>query len=81
MCNTKSVRETPEQIGLRMANTDKLLLICIILMIVGFLVAIFDVQRTAYNKGVRDGYHRGRAVKEGKPDIIAVPSDLEELKK
>ena len=63
-----------------MANTDKLLLICIILMVVGFSVAIFDVQRTAYNKGVRDGYHRGRALREGRPDIIAVPSDLEEVK-
>ena len=74
------MRETPDQIGLRMANTDKLLLICIILMVVGFSVAIFDVQRTAYNKGVRDGYHRGRALREGRPDIIAVPSDLEEVK-
>jgi F0F1-type ATP synthase assembly protein I len=63
-----------------MANTDKLLLICIILMIVGFSVAIFDVQRTAYNKGVRDGYHRGRALKEGTPSIIAVPSDFVEVK-
>jgi len=57
------VRETPDQIGLRMANTDKLLLICIILMIVGFSVAIFDVQRRSYDKGVRDGYHRGRSIK------------------
>jgi len=46
-----------------MANTDKLLLICIILMIVGFLVAIFDVQRRSYDKGLRDGYHRGRSIK------------------
>jgi len=46
-----------------MNNTDKLLLICIILMIVGFSVAIFDVQRRSYDKGVRDGYHRGRSIK------------------
>ena len=57
------MRETPDQIGLRMANTDKLLLICIILMIVGFSVAIFDVQKRSYDKGVRDGYHRGRSIK------------------
>ena len=63
-----------------MANTDKLLLICIALMFIGFAVAIFDVQRTAYNKGVRDGYHRGRAVREGRPEIIAIPSDLKEVK-
>ena len=43
-----------------MANTDKLLVICIILMIVGFSVAIFDVQRRSYDKGLRDGWHRGR---------------------
>ena len=46
-----------------MGNTDKLLLICIILMIVGFSVAIFDVQKRSYEKGVRDGYHRGRSYK------------------
>ena len=57
------MRETPDQLGLRMANTDKLLLICIIFMIVGFSVAIFDVQKRSYDKGVRDGYHRGRSYK------------------
>jgi len=63
-----------------MSNTDKLLLICIIGIIIGFIMITIDVQRTAYNKGVRDGYHRGRAVKEGNPDIIAVPSDFKEVK-
>ena len=63
-----------------MNNTDKLLLICMLGMIVGFIIITIDVQRTAYNKGVRDGYHRGRAVRQGKPDIIAVPSDLKEVK-
>ena len=57
------MRETPEQIGLTMANTDKLLLISIILMIIGFSVVIFDVQKRSYDKGVRDGYHRGRSYK------------------
>jgi hypothetical protein len=63
-----------------MANTDKLLLICMLGIIVGFIIITIDVQRTAYNKGVRDGYHRGRAVREGTPDIIAVPSDFKEVK-
>jgi len=49
--------------GLMMANTDKLLFICIIGMIIGFIIVIIDVQKTAYNKGVRDGYHRGRSIK------------------
>ena len=57
------MRETPEQIGLRMANTDKLLMICLIGMIVGFGIALFDVQKRSYEKGVRDGYHRGRSYK------------------
>jgi hypothetical protein len=46
-----------------MSNTDKLLLICILGMVVGFGIAIFDAQRRAYDKGVRDGYHRGRKFK------------------
>jgi hypothetical protein len=46
-----------------MENTDKLLLICMIGMIIGFIMITIDVQRTSYKKGVRDGYHRGRSVK------------------
>jgi hypothetical protein len=46
-----------------MANTDKLLMICLIGMIVGFGIALFDVQKRSYEKGVRDGYHRGRSYK------------------
>ena len=57
------MRETPEQIGLRMANTDKLLIICIILMLVGFGITLYDVTKRSYEKGVRDGYHRGRSFK------------------
>jgi hypothetical protein len=63
-----------------MDNTDKLLLICMLGMIVGFILITIDVQRTAYNKGVRDGYHRGRAVREGRPDIIAISADVKEVK-
>ncbi len=57
------MRETPEQIGLRMANTDKLLLICMLGMIIGFIMITIDVQKRSYEKGVRDGYHRGRSYK------------------
>jgi hypothetical protein len=46
-----------------MANMDKLLLICIVLMIVGFGIALFDMHKRSYEKGVRDGYHRGRSIK------------------
>ena len=46
-----------------MANTDKLLLICMLGMILGFIMITIDVQRRSYEKGVRDGYHRGRSYK------------------
>jgi len=46
-----------------MANADKLLLICILGIIVGFIMITIDVQRRSYDKGVRDGYHRGRSIK------------------
>jgi hypothetical protein len=46
-----------------MANTDKLLLICIFGMIIGFTIVMIDVQKRSYEKGVRDGYHRGRSIK------------------
>jgi hypothetical protein len=63
-----------------MSNLDKLLLISILGMIVGFIIITIDVQRTAYNKGVRDGYHRGRAVREGTINIVDVVSELKEIK-
>jgi hypothetical protein len=46
-----------------MSNLDKLFIISIIGIFIGFAIVIFDVQRTAYDKGIRDGYHRGRSVK------------------
>jgi len=45
-----------------MSNTDKLLIICIFGMMVGFIMILIDVQRTGYQKGLREGYHRGRSV-------------------
>jgi hypothetical protein len=32
-------------------------------MLIGFAITVFDVQRRSYEKGVRDGYHRGRSFK------------------
>jgi hypothetical protein len=46
-----------------MSSLDKLFIISIIGMIIGFIIVIIDIQRTAYDKGVRDGYHRGRSIK------------------
>ena len=63
-----------------MSSLDKLFIISLIVIAIGFGLVGLDVQKTSYNKGVRDGYHRGRAIKEGRPDIIAVPSDLKEVK-
>ena len=45
-----------------MSNSDKLLIICIIGMWLGFIMVIIDVRRTAYQKGLREGWHRGRSV-------------------
>jgi hypothetical protein len=49
--------------GLIMSNTDKLLLICIVGMLFGFGVALYDVSKRSYEKGLREGYHRGRNIK------------------
>jgi hypothetical protein len=46
-----------------MVNTDKLLMICILGMMLGFGIALYDVSKRSYEKGVRDGYHRGRSYK------------------
>jgi len=46
-----------------MSSLDKLFIISLIGMCIGFALIIIDVQRTSYNKGVRDGYHRGRNFK------------------
>jgi len=44
-----------------MSNTDKLLIIAIIGMLIGFILVLLDVQRVAYQKGLREGWHRGRS--------------------
>jgi hypothetical protein len=45
-----------------MTNTDKLLLICIIGMCIGFSVAIYDAYKRGYEKGHRVGWHKGRSL-------------------
>lgn len=44
-----------------MSSMDKLLLIAIIGMLIGFIIVLLDVQRAAYQKGMREGWHRGRS--------------------
>jgi hypothetical protein len=44
-----------------MSSLDKLFIISLIGIFIGFALVLLDVQKTAYNKGVRDGYHRGRS--------------------
>lgn len=43
-----------------MSSLDKLFIISLIGMCIGFALIIIDVQCTSYNKGLRDGWHRGR---------------------
>jgi hypothetical protein len=46
-----------------MSSLDKLFIISLIGIAIGFALILIDVQRTSYKKGVRDGYHRGRSIK------------------
>lgn len=46
-----------------MNNLDTLLLICIIAMILGFSIAIYDAYRRGYAKGHRVGWHKGRSTR------------------
>ena len=45
-----------------MSSLDKLFIISLVGIAIGFGLVLLDVQKTAYNKGVRDGYHRGRSI-------------------
>jgi len=46
-----------------MSSLDKLFILSLIGIAVGLIIVVIDVQKTAYDKGVRDGYHRGRSYK------------------
>ena len=48
--------------GISMSNNDKLLIICIIGAALSFLVMAIESYKEGYERGVRDGWHRGRAV-------------------
>lgn len=44
-----------------MDNTDKVLLICMIGMIIGFILITIDVRNSSYAEGLSEGWARGRA--------------------
>jgi hypothetical protein len=45
-----------------MSNNDKLLIICLIGAGISFIVWILQSYKEAYERGHRDGWHKGRAV-------------------
>ena len=45
-----------------MTINDKALIICAIGVAFGLVLIAIDIQRTAYAKGLRDGWHRGRSM-------------------
>jgi hypothetical protein len=50
------------QIGTKMSNNDKLLIICLIGAGISFIVYAVSAYKEAYERGHRDGWHKGRAV-------------------
>ena len=45
-----------------MANIDKLLLICFIGVMFGMTVVAIDMYRLGKERGIREGWHRGRSL-------------------
>jgi len=45
-----------------MNNNDKLLIICLIGGSISFVVWAIQSYKEAYERGLRDGWHKGRAV-------------------
>jgi len=45
-----------------MSNNDKLLILCLIGAVISFIVFAIESYKSAYDRGVREGWHRGRAV-------------------
>jgi hypothetical protein len=43
-----------------MSSLDKLFIISLVGIAIGFGLVLFDVQKRSYDKGLRDGWHRGR---------------------
>ena len=48
--------------GSSMSNNDKLFVICMIGAVISFIVMSFASYRQGYDRGVRDGWHRGRGL-------------------
>ena len=45
-----------------MTIEEKALLICLIGIIFGMILVAIDAYKTGYERGVREGWHRGRAL-------------------
>ena len=45
-----------------MTNSDKLLLICLIGSMVGMIIVAVDAYRLGKERGIREGWHRGRSI-------------------
>lgn len=45
-----------------MSNNDKLLIICLIGATFSFFMFAMESYKAGYDRGLRDGWHRGRAV-------------------
>jgi hypothetical protein len=45
-----------------MSNEDKLLLICLIGVMFGMTLVAIDAYRLGKERGIREGWHRGRSV-------------------
>lgn len=47
--------------GVRMTNNEKLLIICLIGASISFIIWALQSYKEAYERGHRDGWHKGRA--------------------
>ena len=45
-----------------MTNLDKLLLICLVGSMVGMIIVAVDAYRLGKERGIREGWHRGRSI-------------------
>lgn len=45
-----------------MSNQDKLLFICMIGIVIGMIIVAIDAYRLGKERGIREGWHRGRSV-------------------
>jgi hypothetical protein len=45
-----------------MSNQDKLLLICMIGIVIGMSIVAVDAYRLGKERGIREGWHRGRSL-------------------